>query len=250
MSLLVIGAFAAALAAGCAGGTAAPGEKLVVGTEAAYAPFEFVDEQTGDFKGFDIELIKAMGEEMDAELEIKNIAWDGLIPALKSGQVDMVISAMTITDKRAQAVTFSDPYFTAGQVIAARRGTDVKGPEDLPNVTIGVQANTTGQYAVEKIEGVKDENVKKYETSPDGLTALVNGSVDVVVMDMPVVLEFIKAHPDANITTIGTAFTVEYYGIAMRKDDTDLHKKVNEALAKVKASGKYDEIFDKYFGAD
>ncbi|MCL6451966.1 MAG: basic amino acid ABC transporter substrate-binding protein [Acetobacteraceae bacterium] len=220
----------------------------VVGSEAAYAPFEFVDEKTGEYRGFDIDLINAIGKEMGVKVEIKNIAWDGLRPALLNKEIDCIISAMTITDERAQVVTFSDPYFTAGQVICARKGSTIKGVADLVNVKVGVQANTTGHYAVQKIEGMKDENISKFETTPDAFQALINGSVHAVVADIPVVLEFIKNNPTANVTTIGGAFTVEYYGIAMRKEDTELHAKINQALAKVKASGEYQAIYEKWFG--
>jgi len=249
---ILIAAVAALLLA-TMGGCTAPtgsGDTLVVGTEAAYAPFEFVDETTGDYKGFDIDLVQAIGKEMGVTVQIRNIAWDGLIPALSNGEVDAIISAMTITDKRAETVTFSDPYFTAGQVICCQEGGQVTGPADLVDKAVGVQANTTGHYAVQAIEGMKDSDIKKFETTPDAMQALMNGSVDFVVADIPVVLEFIKNNPNANIVTSGGAFTVEYYGIAMRKDDTELHSRINKALAKVKAGGKYDEIYQKWFGKE
>lgn len=251
IGILLVLALCATLGVGCAK-KAPPAQEptavLKVGTEAAYAPFEFVDEATGDYKGFDIELITAISKALNRKAEIHNIAWDGLRPALVNGEIDCVISAMTITDERAQAVQFSDPYFTAGQVICAAEGTDIKGITDLVTKRVGVQANTTGHYAVEKIEGMPANKILKFETTPDAFQALMNGSVDAVVADIPVVLEFIKNNPTAKIVTVGGAFTVEYYGIAMNKENTELHKLINQGLAQVKASGEYQTIYDKYFG--
>lgn len=221
----------------------------VVGTEAAYPPFEYIDEQTNQFGGFDIELMEAIAGEAGFKVEWKNVAWDALFPALHTKQIDLIISAMTITDERARQVQFSDPYFNAGQVIMVRGdATGVDGPEDLVGRKVGVQANTTGQFAVEKIEGMKPEDIVPFESTPDAFNALVTGQVEAVVADLPVVVEFIKNNPDKDVKMAGAPFTVEYYGIAMRKGETELLEKVNRGLAAVKASGKYDELYAKYFG--
>jgi len=234
-------------AVGCSSQPAADeAETLVVATEAAYPPFEMIDE-AGNITGFDAELMTAVGEAAGFQVELRNMAWTGLIPALESEEADCVISAMTITDERAQAVTFSDPYFTAGQVIAVMEGTAIAGPADLVGHKVGVQANTTGDYAVQKIEGMNDTDIKRFPATPDAFNELLVGGCDAVVADLPVVAEFIKNNPDAGVVQVGSAFTVEYYGIAMRQSDTELHTKINHALAEVKANGTYDAIYDKYF---
>ncbi len=246
--LMVIVIMAVSLA-GC-GSTKTEG-KLVVGTEASYAPFEYVDDKTGEIVGFDIELIKAIGEAINYEVEIRNIAWDALPSALLSKQVDVVISAMTITDERAKTVFFSDPYMNAGQIVAVKQGSDIKSHEDLSGKIVGVQANTTGHYAMEDMvaEGkLQNVTIRPYETTPDAFNSLRTGVVDAVVADDPVVKEYIKSNPEAKLTTAGSVFTVEYYGMAMRPDDFELHKKINQGLAKVKADGTYDKIYNKYFG--
>lgn len=249
--LLVLTALLLALTlvtAACGGSAPAGGSDtgitIKVGTEAAYPPFESIDEKTNEFVGFDMDLIRAMAEEGGFQVEIQNIGWDGLIPALDSGEVDAVISAMTITDERALAVTFSDPYFTAGQVIVVKEGSPIQGPKDLVGKNSGVQANTTGQYAVEKIEGAQ---FTPYKTTPDAFNALLAGDVDAVVADIGVAQLFVQENPNAGVKIVGGPFTVEYYGIAMRQGDTETHDLINKALAKVKASGTYDEIYNKYF---
>lgn len=242
------------LSAGC-GGTAGVGgggdggTVYVVGTEAAYPPFEMINEETGEFEGFDIELMEAIAEEAGFSVEWQNVAWDALGPALQTGQIDLIISAMTITDERAVNLQFSDPYFTAGQVILVRAdNNDIQGPQDLAGRKVGVQAGTTGQFAVEKIEGVAADDILTFETTPDAFNALVNANVDAVVADLPVVAEFVKNNPQAGVKQVGSNFTVEYYGIAMRHGEPELLQLVNRGLAAVKASGRYDEIYNKYFG--
>ncbi|MDA8234256.1 MAG: basic amino acid ABC transporter substrate-binding protein [Clostridia bacterium] len=223
--------------------------KIVVGSEAAYAPFEFVDEKTGEVVGFDAELIKAIGEAVGLEVEIKNTAWKGLIPGLEAGTLDAVISAMTITDERKQNADFSDPYFTAYQFFAVKEGSTIKIDKDLVGKKVGVQTNTTGHYAVEKIEGVKDSDIKKFDTTPLALIELQNGKVEAVVADSPVVLEFINKNPEAKIVAVDPKLPgKDEYGIAIKKGNAEVLAKINEGLKKVKDSGKYDEIYAKYFG--
>jgi len=225
-------------------GYAADKPVLKVGSDVAYPPFEYVDENTGEFAGFDIELVKALGKEMGYEVEIMNTAWDGIIPGLINGNYDIIISAMTITNERAQAVNFSDPYFTAGQVIVVREeNEDIKQPSDLSGKVVTVQIGTTGQFASEKIEGV--EEIKKFNSTPEALQELKNGGADASVIDMGVAQLYVKEHPDSKI--VGKPFTVEYYGIAVKKGNEELLDKVNKGLAMLKAKDTYDEIYDKWF---
>ncbi|GAW93150.1 basic amino acid ABC transporter substrate-binding protein [Calderihabitans maritimus] len=221
---------------------------LKVGTEAAYAPFEYVDEKTGEITGFDAELIKAIAEAIGMEAELQHIDWDGLYPALNSGEVDVVISAMTITPEREEEVDFSEPYFEVVQAIAVKEGSEIRSLADLVGKRVGVQANTTGHYAVEQIEGMKEDDISTYPTTPDALMALETGEVEAVVADDPVVANFIKHNPDAGIVMIeDPTVEPEFYGIAL-KEGNPLREKINEGLKKVKESGKYDEIYAKYFG--
>jgi polar amino acid transport system substrate-binding protein len=229
------------------GSTAVMGAKpvLKVGTSADFPPFEFQDEKTGAYLGFDIDLIQAVGAAADMEVQIVNTAWDGLIPGLLTGNYDCIVSAMTITDERLKAVAFSDPYFSAGQVIVTRADdSSIQTVEDLEGKKISVQIGTTGDLAASDIQGA---TVKRFNLAPDAIQEVRNGSVPACIIDLAVAAEIAKEYDDIKF---GEPFTMEYYGIAMRKNNTDLIKKINRALASVKASGEYDKIYANWFGAN
>jgi polar amino acid transport system substrate-binding protein len=229
------------------GSTAVIGAKpvLKVGTSADFPPFEFQDEKTGAYLGFDIDLIQAVGAAADMEVQIVNTAWDGLIPGLLTGNYDCIVSAMTITDERLKAVAFSDPYFSAGQVIVTRADdSSIQTVEDLEGKKISVQIGTTGDLAASDIQGA---TVKRFNLAPDAIQEVRNGSVPACIIDLAVAAEIAKEYDDIKF---GEPFTMEYYGIAMRKNNTDLIKKINRALASVKASGEYDKIYANWFEAN
>lgn len=123
------------------------GITLKVAQDMAYAPFEYINTD-GEPEGFDVDLIRAIAEEVGFEVELINTNWDGIIPSLLTGNSDLIISAMTITEKRQESVTFSNPYFEATQFIAVSKGSDIKSLADLKGKTIGVQNATTGDIAV------------------------------------------------------------------------------------------------------
>lgn len=231
-----------------------PVMKLIAVGECTFAPFEYVEEKTGKPAGFDIDLIKAIAEASDFEVEYKNLDWNSLIAALQTEEADLVVSGMTITDERALEVKFSDPYFESGQAWAVQEGSPIQVLKDLAGKTVAVQINTTGDYAAQALdEKFKEEKqpgltIKRLEQAADVFNELKVGGVDAVISDMPVIQEYLKNNPDSKVIIPEPAFTVEYYGIAMRKQDKEIHELVNKGLAKIKASGKYDEIYEKYFG--
>lgn len=222
------------------------GEKKVIkaGTEATFAPFEFQDE-SGKLTGFDVDLLQAIADEIGYTLEIKHLEWKGHDPALNTGAVDAIISAVTITDERKQEVDFSEPYFEAWQTIVVKEGSSIKGKEDLAGKVIGAQANTTGQYTA---EGLKVKEIHKFPSATDALMELRNGGNEAVVTDYPVALNYIKNNPEAKLVAINDDFDKETYGIKVKKGNTELVQKLNEGLAAVKANGTYDTLFEKYFG--
>ncbi|HZK54584.1 MAG TPA: basic amino acid ABC transporter substrate-binding protein [Desulfosporosinus sp.] len=237
--LVVVGILSLSLLA--LAGCGSTSEKVLkVGSDVAYAPFEFMDESQ-KATGFDIELIQALGADMGyTKVNIETSAFDGLIPALQAGKYDAVISAMTITDDRAKGVLFSDKYFLSGQYIAMKKGANFKSLEDLKGKKIGVQLNTTGQYAVEKA-GME---TKKYDTTPDALNTLLTGGVDAVVADSPVVLWFQAQNESAQIESIDAASGEEFYGIAMKLGNTELGDKMNVSLKKLIENGEYNKILN------
>ncbi|MBE3576835.1 MAG: basic amino acid ABC transporter substrate-binding protein [Limnochordales bacterium] len=222
--------------------------KLRVATDATFPPFEFVDEKGREVVGFDIDIIKEIGRRLGMTVEIINTAWDGLLPGLKTGKFDVVIAGMTITDERAQAVDFSDPYFATGQVILVRPDTtDIKEPADLKGKVVAVQIGTTGHFAAQKIQGLK--RIDTYDTYPAAFLALKMRKADAVIADELVAKEEQRANP-GQVRVVGRPFTVEYYGIAVNKGRTDLLRQINRALALMKADGTYDAIYEKWFGAE
>ena len=215
---------------------------LKVGTSADFPPFEFQDEKTGEYLGFDIDLVKAIGNAADMEVEIINTAWDGLIPGLLTGNFNCIVSAMTITDERLKAVAFSDPYFSAGQVIVTLADdSSVATVKDLEGKQISVQIGTTGDLEASEIP---DATVKRFNLATDAIQEVLNKSVAACIIDLEVAVEASEEYPDIKFSE---PFTVEYYGIAIRKDNAELIKKINRGLAAVKASGEYDNIHAKWF---
>ncbi len=220
-------------------------KKVIIGTNAEYPPFEYVDEN-GEIQGFDIDLMKAIAKAAGFEPEFVNTRWDGIFVALASGEFDAVISAATITDERKQTVDFSEPYFNAGQVLAVKKGSDIKGLEDLAGKKVGVQLGTTGDiWASENT----DAEVVRYDEITLAMQALANGDVDAVINDGPTTADMIKANPEWNVEIVAGPFTDEFYGIAVRKDAPEILAAINKGLEAVRASGEYDQIYEKWFGA-
>lgn len=238
----------AALSLSACGGKASKVDVIVVGTNAEYPPFEFVDE-AGEIAGFDVEIMNAIAESQGVEMEFVNTRWDGIFVALASGEFDAVASAATITEERQQTVDFSDPYFNAGQMIAVRTAdaSTITTPEDLPGLKVGVQLGTTGDIAASEIEGVE---VVRFDEITQAFQALDNGDLEAVVNDGPTSAELLRSNPEFDIVLVGEPFTDELYGIAVRKDAPEVLEVINAGLAAIKADGTYDAIYDKYFGTD
>lgn len=222
--------------------------KYVVATEASFAPFEFRDDKTGQYVGFDIELMKALAETQGFEVEFKDMGFDGIIAAVKTGNVDMAISAISIDEDRKQQVDFSLPYYQSGLSVAVRADNNtIKGFSDLKGKKIAVQIGTTGaKYVKNNIEGAK---VTEYNTVNDAFLELINGGVDAFVNDYPVSAYFIK-QGNNKVKIVGDLANSEFYGIAIPKGKTELLQKINDGLKKLKENGKYAQIYRQWFGGD
>lgn len=228
------------------GDAPAAGGVLRVGTEPAFPPFESQG-PGGELEGFDIDLMNAIGEQAGLEVQFESLPFDGLIPALQAGSVDAAISAMTITEERAQTVSFSRPYFKAGLAIAVREETtDVTGLDDLENRRIAVQIGTTGADQAAEIPGAQ---VTTFDSAPLALQELANGNVDAVINDAPVTLDAIASGNIQGLKVVGELLTEEFYGIAMPQDSPNVEV-VNSALAEIIDNGTYAEIYRKWFDAE
>lgn len=221
-------------------------ETLRVGTEATYAPFEFAAPD-GSLTGFDVELIKAIGQEAGFEVEVINMPFDGLIPALMTSQIDTVIAAMTITDERAKRVDFSDPYYTSGLSILIREETadKYKNVEAIKGQKLCAQIGTTGAMTAEKLSPGK---VSTFNTEPEAFMELKAKGCDGVVNDRPINLYFLsQSSASDGVVEINEILTAEKYGIAVRKGNSELLGKINDGLKKIHENGTYDKIYQKWF---
>ena len=221
----------------------------VVGTDAAYAPFESQNEK-GEIVGFDIEVVKALAEKAGIEVKFLNTPWEGIFNSLNQGDRDLLVSSITITAERKQTMDFSAPYFDAQQLIAVKKDSKIAKFTDLKKLKVGVQNGTTGDEVVTKLQGKDSTNIKRFESTPLALKELEAGGVDAVVADNGVVVHYVNNNAGANFKTISDAsFASEQYGLAVKKGNTELLEKLNKGLAAIKADGTYDKIYAKYFGA-
>lgn len=218
---------------------------LEVGTNAAFPPFEFRDEQN-NIVGFDIDLMNAIGEKLGMEVQYKDVPFEGIIAGLLAEKYDVIAAGLTITEERKEKVNFSDPYFNAGQVIVVLiDNEEIKSEADLVGHSVGVQVGTTADlYLTEEMEGV---DIRRFDNYPLAFLELRNGGIDAVVCDLPVAVEYVKENSDAVKLASDEPFTEEYFGIAIRKEDTELLEKINTALAELKESGELDAIYAKWF---
>lgn len=240
-SLAVVAA--AALLAACGRHDAT--KYLVMGTNAEFPPFEMRGGPSGSrVVGFDVEVAKAIAAKVGLPLKIEDMQFDGLLPALDAGKVDLVLAGMTITPERAKTVDFSAPYYKATQVVLIRKGDPVPaGKEDLKGRTIAVQLGTTGDGAAVAVAG--QENVRQLPSAMDAVVALLNSQVDFVVVDEQPAVHFQKRNaPDLELVRL--AFADEFYGVAVKKGNAELLAKINEALAEIVADGRYDQFVDQW----
>ena len=237
-------------------------EPLAIGSDIPYKPFEYRT-TSGELTGFDVDIAQAVfGEEMGLEHEFNKTSFDTIIPSLNNGNFRIVMSAMTINDKRDQKVDFSDPYFTAYQTVAIRKNGGISKLEDLKGKTVAVQKGTTGEAAAEDLKKQFDGDltIDSYDQITGAFNALLNNQAVAVINDNTVNAQYVsdrdsvvflegegKAADQGKDAPDYLTLTVEEYGIAFRQDDDQFRKQVNDALAAIKESGRYDEIYAEYF---
>ena len=228
----------------------APAAKVyVVGTDAAYAPFESQNEK-GEIVGFDIDVVKAAAQKAGIEVKFLNTPWEGIFNNLNQGDRDLLVSAITITPERKQTMDFSTPYFDAQQLIAVKKDSKIAKFDDLKKLKVGVQNGTTGDEVITKLQGKESVNIKRFESTPLALKELEGGGVDAVVADNGVVVHYVNNNSGSNFKTISDAsFPAEQYGVAVKKGNTELLEKINKGLADIKTDGSYQQIYTRYFGA-
>ncbi len=213
---------------------------LKMGTNAAFPPFEY--KEASGFAGIDVELAEAIGKKLGKEVEIVDMEFDSLIPAVNSGKVDFVAAGMTVTPDREKQVDFTTDYYKATQVIIVQKdNTEIATKDDLKGKAIGAQKGTTGESLANEIEGA---NVSGYTTGLEAVMDLKNGKIDAVVLDADPAKSFEAQNDD--IKVIEGQFEDEFYAIALKKGNTELLNQINEALDEIISSGELKKIVDKY----
>jgi len=213
---------------------------LKMGTNAAFPPFEY--KEANGFAGIDVELAQAIGKKLGKEVEIVDMEFDSLIPAVNSGKVDFVAAGMTVTPDREKEVDFTMDYYKATQVIIVKKdNTEIATKDDLKDKKLGAQKGTTGETLAKEIEGA---TVDGYTTALEAVMDLKNGKIDAVVLDSDPAKSFEAQNDD--IKVIEGQFEDEYYAIAVKKGNTELLNEINKALEEIINSGELKNIVDKY----
>ena len=218
---------------------------LTVGSDIPFPPFEFG--QARDYKGFDIDLVTAIADDLGLKLNVQDTAFDTIFTDTAQGKFDMAASASTITPDRQQTVNFSDPYYEAEQALLVQPGSDIKTVEDLAGKTVGAQDGTTGEAYVN--ENANAGEVRGFPNGPAAIDALKSGQVEATVIDQPVAQDALdKGQTGFEIATLIP--TGELYGLAMAKKNTALLDEVNSILQKMKEDGRLNDLYQKWFKTD
>lgn len=227
-----------------AGSAAIADGVLTVGTNAEFPPFEYVGDD-GQPDGFDIALIKAIGDKLGVKVDVQNMEFDSLIASI-GNKIDVAIAGMTVTDERKQSVDFSDSYYDALQYVVVPKGSDIRTADDLKGKKIGVQLGTTGMFIAE--DDIENSDVSSYNKAVDAVNDLVNGKVELVIIDKNPALVFAGKYPDDVEALDGAqfGFGVENYAIALPKGDAELLKAINGALDELKKDGTFDRLVSEY----
>ncbi|MBK5351096.1 transporter substrate-binding domain-containing protein [Pseudomonas sp. TH41] len=221
-----------------------------------YPPF-LVKTPTGQFTGFEPDLIRALCEQMKAECEIKEVAWDGIIPALLSNKFDVLFNSMGISPERQKVIAFSRPYYeTTGIFVAPKNVKLTLTPEGLAGKAIGVQGSTTNAEFIRTAYG-SASGIRIYNTQDDCNADLLAGRIDVMFLDKLGDIDFLKSEDGTVFEEKGTGSVkmdpLQYglgIGAGLRKSDTALKTRIDQALTQLHDSGKYTQISEKYFPVD
>jgi ABC-type amino acid transport substrate-binding protein len=223
------------------GGGGGGGEALTVGSDIPYPPFE--QGKPGEYTGFDIELMEAIGEKIGRKAEFQDSSFETIFRDVAQGKFDAVISAATITEEREKAVDFSNPYYLSEQAVLVEEGSDVKSIADLEGKTVAAQQGTTGlELAKEELGG---SEIRPFPEGPDAVNALKAGTVEGVIIDAPVAQNAVEK--SGGIEIAEKIPTEEEYGIAVAQGETELLDEINKGLEEVMDDGTYETIYKKWF---
>ncbi|WGG44105.1 transporter substrate-binding domain-containing protein [Rossellomorea sp. DA94] len=225
-------------------------KKLIMGTSADYKPFEYVDTANSDkIIGYDIDLANMLADEMGYEIEIKDMEFSGLISALKTGQVDFVLSAMTPTPERQKNVDFSDVYYTAKDMIISTKKSGIQSEKDLDGKTVGVQLGSIQQDAAEELSKSIKLKVDTRDRIPELIQDLQNGRFDAIIIENTVANGYLDKNEELQGNTMNVNEEEAGSAVALPKD-SELTGEFNDALKKLKDSGELEKLAEKWFDGE
>lgn len=225
------------------------GKTLTVAMELAYPPFETRDD-AGEPAGISVDLMKAFGEYSGYDIRIENTSWDGLIPSLQTGAVDIVISSMTITEERRGLIDFSDPYANALLAILANADSDIASIDDLnqSGKVVAVKSGSTGHMYAEK--NLSEAELLVLPDESACVTEVAQGRADGFIYDQLTIYRNWQNNPDTTSAIFIPFQDVEQWGIAVQKGNTELLDQLNAFLADFQANGDYEELTEKYLAEE
>lgn len=238
LTVLIISTFHVSVARAADNGT------LIVGMELAYPPFEMTDTK-GQPSGVSVDLAKALGAALGMKVRIQNMAFDGLIPSLKTGKIDLIISSMTATPERAQSIDFSDPYLQTGLCLLVRKDSTVQGISDLDRngMTVAVKKGTTGHsYASRQI---KNARVLVLDKEAAAVLEVVQGKADAFIYDQMSTYSNWQRNMQTT-RAILKPFQRESWAIGIRKGNDPLKKRINTFLREYRAAGGFERLGDTW----
>ena len=218
---------------------------LTVACDTNFMPFEF--KQDGEYVGFDIDIWDAIAQDLGLDYKLQPMAFNGIIPALQSGNVDAAIAAITIKSAREEVVDFSYPYYDAGlRVLVSADENSIKGLKDLEGKVIATKTGTTSADYIR--DNIDAENVKLFPHIDSAYMELRTGGADAVLFDAPAVMYYANTAGEGAVKVVGPLYQGQSYGIAFPQG-SELREKVSIALLKLIESGEYDKIYEKWFGS-
>src|SRR5699024_8896058 len=223
---------------------ATDGEVYTVATDNGYVPFEYIDEETGDLIGFDIDLITALAEEAGIEIEFETLEFDGIVAGISSGRFDIAIAGMTITEERQESIDFTQPYYEAGLILAVLD--DNEEIQSIDDVDGKVVATRTGSTSETYLNEETDADIEAFPQIIEGYQNVLSGRADAVLYDLPNVLFYSEQEADGRLKTVGEKLTGEDYGIAF-PEGSELRDVIDDALTNLKENGTYDDIYEEWF---
>lgn len=227
---------------------AAEQQTIIIGTNAEYSPFEYLDDN-GNITGFDYDLLEAIAKEENVKLVWKDMPFDSLMGSMEAGDVQVIAAGIGPTEDRKKSVDFSDVYYTGTQCIISRKDNPIKDFEEMSGKTVavleGAQSDMIASGETTDYGEVKDAKVKRFKNASSAVMELKNGGADAVLIDNIMAEIYCKQNSDLQYESVPS--TAEDTVFCIEKGNTELVQIINDGLAKVKKSGEYDDLYQKYF---